>query len=272
MALDSLDKVVAGVAAGATGTFYKTGPATTGAGALWSLWAYGAFPPGGSNPTAVSVYTDQAFGALPIRQYFSSASGVGNIYQFNAVGATINQWFLYDRLMATGSHAANVTTLYSVNMYLSTMADTGRCVSSGSDVDWFFEIYADLGVTQFSSTVQYITSDGVARSQNVSVGGASPLNRAGRLYQIPPRDGMYIAAVISSKQITANAAAGNYGVTCMKRLCFAPQMVANVAGPGDWASIGLPTIMATSCLQLVAMASTTSIGAMMAFIKIAPTP
>lgn len=272
MALDSLDQVVKGVAAGSAITLYQNSVSNTGAGAMISLWTAGGFPAAGSTPTAASIYTDLAVGGLPIRQCFSSLSSTGNIYQLNAIGATINQWYLYDRLIADGSHMCNTTALHNVNIFLSTMANTGRCMSCGCDVDWFVENYADAGVTQITVTIQALYSDGTAYSQSLSFGGASPLNRKARLTQIPPLNEKYIAAILSTRQTNANAAAGGYGITAMKRLAFANQMVANVAGAGDWASIGLPQIMATSCLQFVALASTTSTGVLAAYLKIAPTP
>jgi hypothetical protein len=49
-------------------------------------------------------------------------------------------------------------------------------------------------------------------------------------------------------------------------------MIANTGGAGDWASIGLPAIMESSCLMIVALCSTTSVGVVTGLLKVGATP
>jgi hypothetical protein len=271
MALDSLDKVVAAIATGPILPFYKTGPATTGAGALESLWLSAGYPTAGSIPSTALLCTDNTLGSWPI-------NGVGslmfNVYNFQPIGSAINQWMLYDRLIARGGLLHGVVTTTPISITLVDVANAGRCLSTGADVEWFIEIYTDIGITACSCVIQYTDHNSVARSIAISIGGASPLNQDGKLYQITPNgpSQIWIKSIEERRQVTSSAISGNYGIVAMKKLAIVPQMIANVGGPGDWATIGLPQIMETSCLCLVALASTTAIGNVMGMIKIAQQP
>lgn len=271
MALDSLDKVVTALASGTILPFYKTGPATTGAGILESLWRSAGSPGAGSIPSTALLCDDNTVGAWPIN---GTGSLIFNIYNFQPIGSAINQWMLYDRLMAAGGLLHGVVGTLPVNVNLVSAANAGRCLSTGADVEWFIEIYTDIGITACSCVIQYTGSDDVARSMAIAIGGASPLNQDGKLIQIiPVVTGMdKIKSIQERRQVTSSAISGNYGIVAMKKLAIVPQMIANVGGPGDWASIGLPQIIETSCLQLVALASTTAIGNVTGMIKIAQQP
>jgi hypothetical protein len=271
MALDSLDKVVTALASGRILPFYKTGPATTGAGVLESLWRSAGFPAPGSIPSTALICTDDTVGAWQIN---GTGSLMFNVYSFQPIGSAINQWMLYDRLIARGGLLHGVVTTTPVSITLVDVSNAGRCLSTGSDVEWFVEIYTDIGVTACSVVIQYTDQNGVARSIAVSIWGASPLNQDGRLYQIVPQapSQIFIKSVEERRQVTSSAVSGNYGIIAMKKLAIVPQMIANVGGPGDWASIGLPQIMESSCLCLVALASTTAVGNVTGMIKIAQQP
>jgi hypothetical protein len=274
MAWDSLDKVVVGLRSGQILPYYKSaGPATTGAGLFFSLWQSAGTPGQGSVPSNTATFcTDSMAGAYPIS--FSTSMASGAVCCFQPCGANISQWHLYDRLIAVASLTNSTTVTIPCAVTLSLPHSYDRCTSTGSDVEWFVEIYTDVGITAAVAVFQYKGSDNNLYSISVTVSGASPNNQDGRLIQIPLTvPNVYIKEMIEVRQTTSTAVAGNYGVTAMKRLAMVGQSIANVTQAGDWASIGLPTIIGNSCLQLVALASTTAIGSTVyAHIKVAETP
>ena len=88
--------------------------------------------------------------------------------------------------------------------------------------------------------------------------GATP--RASRLYQIVPNAGTSIKKVTTLILSATTGTAGSFGVTARRRCCSIGQPIANVAPPGDFAALGAPEFKQTSCLELVALCTTTSTG------------
>jgi hypothetical protein len=259
MALDTIDKLVAMLAAGQNNPIYKASIANTIAGQLTSLWRGTGMPTQGAIPGTTWATCDNALAgglALP-----TLGALKGYIARIALTGSLANTWLLYDRLGHNGGLSGTVTTAQTVNGSLATAAAAGRCAADGSDVEWFIEIYTDMGSTSVTATVNYNNQSDVAVNAAAITLGATP--RAGRLYQIIPNAGTSIKQPNTVTLSATTGTAGSFGITARSRQCGLGQPIANVSPPGDFAAIGLPEFKQTSCLELVALCTTTSTGILM---------
>jgi hypothetical protein len=170
---------------------------------------------------------------------------------------------VYDRVGHMGGLVGNVATSQTVNLDIAAAITADRCAANGPCVEWYVEIYTDLGTTGANLTVTY-TDVNDAPGKTITITGftgASPLNRSGRCVQLVPSDGIQIKSVQSVILSISSGTAGSFGITARRRLCTVGQMVANVLAPGvDAVSIGIPEIKETSCLEMLVQCSTTSTG------------
>ncbi len=265
MALDTINKLVAALGAGVTLPVNKASIANTGAGALVSLWRATGFPAQGAIPTSFATCSDALLGTWPLGD-----SGALNYYVLRAflAGASANGWVLYDRLAHMGGLNGTLTTEQSVGVNLVAAATNGRCQADGSDVEWFLEVYTDIGTSAVNATVKYQDGTDVERTVVVPLSGASPLNRAGRIVQIWPLSGYTIKSITSVQLSATTGTAGNFGVTARKRLTSLGQMIANIAPVGDFLALGAPPIADTACLELVCLCSTTATGVLQGDLKV----
>ena len=261
MALDSRDKLITAVAGGSLVPIYKSSLANQAAGYITALWkATGTYLWGaGSNPTTFAVCDDTLTGGISLPSFSTSK---GYILKFTPIGATINTWMIHDRLGHMGGLDATATGQQTLGpMTLTTASGNGRCASDGSDVEWFAEMYTDIGTSAQTCTITYTDQTDTSRTCTISLGGTSPLNRASRCVQIIPNAGQTIKSLVYSQLGGSTGTAGNYGFTARKKLCAIGQYVANIAPPGcDAVSLGIPEIKETSCLELLCLCSTTSTG------------
>lgn len=261
MALDR-DKMLGAIASGGIIPIYKASVANMGAGYIASLWRATGSPLWtiGAIPSTVYTPTDALAGGIVLPSF---GSNKGRIYRFAPVGATIGTYMVYDRLAHIGGLVGNVATVQNCAIDVETAKTAGRCLSTYLDVEWYIEIYTDIGTTASNLTVTYRdTADSVDKTIAISgFTGASPLNRSGRCVQLVPTDGIQIKRVVSVQHNTTSGTAGNYGITARRKLCEVGQMLANIMAPSvDAISIGLPEIKDTSCLEMLVLCSTTSTG------------
>lgn len=263
MALDR-DKMLAAMAAGERIPIYKgsvTNMAASYRASLWRAtgsprWAQGAIPGAAATPTDATAggIALPSFGAL-----------TGRIYKFGPTGVVAATWLLYDRLAHMGGLVGNVTTAQTVNLEAATAIAAGR--AEANEIEWYIEIYTDIGTTASSLTVTYRDINDLVDKTITITGftGASPLNRSGRCVQLVPSDGSQIKRVVSVRHSISSGTAGNYGITARKRLATVPQMIANVAPIGtDAISLGVPEIKDTTCLEMLCQCTTTSTGVIQA--------
>lgn len=256
------DKMLAAIAAGGKLPIYKSSIANMGAGYICSLWRATGSPgwPQGAIPGAAANPTDATTGGIPLPTFTSTT---GRIYKFAPVGATVNTWKLYDRIGHMGGLSGTVTTAQTVSLAIATPLAAGRCMSDMLDVEWYVEIYTDIGTTAANLTVSYTdTADTAGKTITITgFTGASPLNRAGRCVQLIPTDGIQIKSVQSVLLSGTTGTAGSFGITARVPKAQVGQLIANVAPPGtDGVSIGLPEIKDSACLEMLALCSTTSTG------------
>jgi hypothetical protein len=258
MALDTMDKLVAMLAAGQNSPIVKSSIANMAAGQIASLWQATGMPTNGATPGAAATCDNALAGGIALPTLSALKGYVGRVSLF---GATANTWLLYDRLAHMGGLSGTVTTAQTANVDLVTSSGNGRCSADGSDVVWFLEIFTALGATGVNATVNYTNqSDGAVNAAAIAL-GATP--RAGRLYQIIPNAGTSIKKVNTVTLSASTLTAGSFGVVACSKQCGLGQPLANVAPPGDFAAIGLPEFKQTSCLFFAALCTTTSTGTLM---------
>jgi hypothetical protein len=258
MALDTMDKLVAMLAAGQNDPIYKSSIANTIAGQLTSLWRAIGMPTQGAIPGAFATCDNALAGGISIPTLGALKGYIGRIA---LTGSLANTWLLYDRLGHMGGLSGTVTTAQTANVDLVTASGNGRCATNGSDVEWFIEVYTDMGATAVNATVNYNNQSDAAQNATAIALGATP--RASRLYQIVPNGGDSIKKVNTVTLSASTLTAGSFGVTACSRQCGLGQPIANVSPPGDFAAIGLPEFKQTSCMELVALCTTTSTGTVM---------
>jgi hypothetical protein len=259
MALDR-DKVYAAIAAGQRIPIYKASVANMAAGYLTSLWRAVGSPLWGQGaiPGAAATPTDTTAGGISLPDF---GSATGRIYRFAPIGVTIGSYMLYDRLAHMGGLVANIATEQTVNLDAATAIAAGR--ANDNEIEWYIEIYTDIGTTASNLTVTYRDINDLVDKTITITGftGASPLNRSGRLVQLVPADGIQIKRVVSVQHSVTSGTAGSYGITARRQLCSVGQMIANIQAPGtDAISLGLPEIKSTTCLEMLVQCSTTSTG------------
>ena len=254
--------MIAAIAAGFGIPIYKSSIGNMNGGYLCSLWRAVGSPawPQGAIPGAAANPTDATIGGIPLPAFSGST---GRIYRFAPICNTIGTFLLYDRLAHMGGLSGTVTTAQTVNINVATPLSESRCNSGLTNVEWFVEVYTDVGTTASNGTVTYTDVNNATGKTVVLTGlfGASPLNRAGRCVPIIPTDGIAIKSIQTIQLSASTATAGSFGITARRRLCDAAQLLANVTSPlVDAISIGMPEVKETTCLEMLVMCSTTSTG------------
>jgi hypothetical protein len=253
-----MDKLVGLLASGLIDPIYKASVANTAAGQFASLWRATGTPTQGAIPSSFAVCDNSLAGGLALPTLSALKGYIGKV---SLVGATAGTYILFDRLGHMGGLSGTVATAQTANVDLVTAASNNRCLANGADVDWFIEIYTDLGSTGVNATVNYNNQSDAAVNAAIVALGATP--RASRLYQIVPNAGTSIKKVNTVTLSATTGTAGSFGITARKRLCSVGQLVANVSTNGDFATIGAPEFKQTSCVELVVLCTTTSTGILM---------
>jgi len=264
------DKMLAAMAVGLRVPIYKASVANMAAGYVASLWrAVGsAFWSQGAIPGAAATPNDDTAGGIVLPDW---GTMTGRVYRFAPLGVTVGSYMLYDRISHMAGLSGTVLTAQTVNLAVETALAAGRCRSDYQDVEWYVEIYTDIGTTAANLTITYTDANDTGSKTVVITGfsGASPLNRSGRCVYIMPTDGIAIKSIQSVTLSGTTGTVGSFGVTARVAKGTVGQMLANIQAPGvDAISLGLPIIQKTSCLELLVQCSTTSTGIIQGDMKI----
>lgn len=257
------DKMIGALSNGTRALIYKPSIANMGAGYLCSLWRAvgGAQWPQGAIPAGASTPTDATAGAILLPIF--AVGTTGRIYKFAPVGTTAGVFMVYDRLAHMGGLSGTALTSQTVSLDVATAITNGRCLDDYSCVEWYVEIYTDIGTTASNLTVTYTDKNDVGSKTVVISGftGASPLNRSGRLVRLVPTDGVPIKSIQSCILSASSGTLGSFGFTARTFKCQVSQPLANVMGAGvDAISLGIPKCEDDVCLEMLVMCSTTSTG------------
>ena len=249
---------------------YEASVANQAAGYVTSLWRAAGSPAWaqGAIPSAAATPTDDTVGGIPLPDW---GTMTGRLYRFAPLGVTVGSYMLYDRIAHMGGLSGTVLTAQTVSLDVETAKTAGRCESDYTNVEWYLEIYTDLGTTASNATVSYTDANNVSGKTIVISGftGASPLNRSGRCVFLVPTDGIPIKSIQSVTLSASSGTAGSFGVTARVAKGTVGQMLANVQAPGcDGISLGLPVVHKNACLEMLVQCSTTSTGIIQGDLKI----
>ena len=262
MAITSRDGLIAALNNGIKANIYKSSISYMASGYICSLWRATGVPlwQQGAIPTTAATCDDNLAGGIVLPSF---STNKGYVLRFAPIGATINTWLLYDRLSHMGGLNGTLTTAQTVNVDLATASTAGRCASDGSNVEWYLEIYTDIGTTASNATISYTDANDTSGKTITITGftGSSPLNRAGRCVPLITSDGIAIKSIQTVTLSATSGTAGNFGVTARKKLCSVGQYIANITPIGsDAVSIGMPEVKETSCIEMLAVCSTSNTG------------
>lgn len=262
MAINNRDALIDALANNSSRIVWdKASIANAAAGQTFSLWRATGVPSQGAIPTTSAVATSALTGAMgftnqtpPVTSYYAWQTVVT---QNNTTSVEI-----HDRLAHMGGLVGNVTTAQTVTgLDLSTIglpADR-RGDANYSDIQWWLEVYTDMGATAATATVNVTYDDASTGNLGAISLGATP--RAGRLYGlISAVPGRFIRGINSVTLSVSTGTAGNFGFTATRPRTTVSSLVANKAESFDWAALGLPQIPNDSCLQLIMICNTTTTG------------
>lgn len=245
----------------------KASVANQTAGRLCSLWRATGQPAQAAIPTTAAVPTKATLGALDFTN--QTAPATSYLAWLSLLGANSAQGVeVHDRVAHLGGLSGITTSQTVTGLDLATLAPPAARLGAAnySDVQWFLEVYADLGTTAATITVNVTFGD--ASSANLAaltIGGAGPVARAGNMFALTPLigaadQGKFIQRINSLTLSASTGTAGNFGFTCARQRTGLPILLANKPETYSWPQIGLPEIPNDSCLMLAVVPSTTSSG------------
>jgi len=258
------DEVIAALSTGRTSLINKASIGTQLAGGFASLWRANGRPAQGAIPGAAAICTAALTGALDNAIPTPTAGQRNALLVASAAFANAGTLaYIVDRLAHMGGLSGTLTTAQTVNVSIVSLAGS-RCRADYADCRWWLEIYTDIGTTGATATISYTDSGGNARTTTVTgFGGASPANRAGRIFPIIPATAtpLPIASVQSVTLSVSTGTAGSFGVTATRDLsALIGSGVANFSVGYDWAALGAPTVHQDACLAITMLTPTTTTG------------
>ena len=237
---------------------------TTASGFWYSTWQpvkWGGGGAGAAPGTTQRLCTDATQGRLVT---FTNPSGGATMRLLNWQHATMqgSTDLLCDRIKDVSGLVMNVATLQSLTIDLVDAAAAGRCASDGSDVEWWFEVFAAGGATSVVSiTVTYTNQAGTGGRTAVVTGslvGASmfPIYRMHPIMPYLQAGDTAIKSIQSIQLNTSSGTAGNLGIVAIKR--YATFWSATSQGmPQDYTMMGIPNIPNDACLFVMSYATGT---------------
>ncbi len=240
------------------------------AGNHMSTWLSTGIPGTGAIPTAtVVVPTNATTGAFNFPQQTAPMTSyiAGMEYTSGQGGTTFE---LHDRLAHMGGLSGTVTTLQTVTGFdLSTLSGTSNLAerkgdANYSDVQWWLEIYNDLGGTNSNATVNVTFDDGTTGNLTVFNVGNND-RRLARMIPLNPQiavanQGRFIRGINSVQLSASTTTAGNFGfvATRYRGSIYADQP--NERYRKGWTEIGLNEIYNNSCLFGIILCTGTATG------------
>lgn len=252
----------------------KASLANAVAGQIFSLWRATGQPAQAAIPTTPAVPTNATLGAIQFDQQTGPVTSYLGWLALNSANSAMAFEF-HDRIAHNGSLVLNVATAQPITgLDLQTLAPPAARLGAAdySDGQWFLDVYADGGATAANATISVTYNDGTTGNLTaLAVGGTL---RAGRRIPLTPlipaaQQGKFIRAINSVTLSVSTGTAGNFGFTYTRQRSAAAVLVANKTEVFDWAALGFPEVPNGSCIEIVAVCSTTSTGALRGQGKIA---
>jgi hypothetical protein len=257
MSLDTVDKLVKGIANNTTVNFFKQSIINRTAADMVSLWYGIGYDKLGELPTTTAYCNKNTVGALPIPTILETEKLY--IAKFSEVSSVIGNLMLFDRLSHMGGLNGTLTTLQSVNLDIVGPSSQGRCKTDGTDVQWYLEWYIATGTTARNITITYTNQDNV--SGRIVTYALPATRRESFCFPIFPN--LQDTGIKSIESIQLNGTTGivgNFGVTARKYILGCPNMVLGTGCILDYASTGLFELKGMECLELLYFCGSTATG------------
>lgn len=243
----------------------KASISTQGAGGWSALWRATGTPTQGAIPGAAAVIDDTLAGALVNFADASGGEGWNLAKLAIARGNAGDSLVIYDRLAHMGGLSGTTTGNQTVSVDVSGSSNNlaNRCnQTTYGDVEWWADIYTDIGTSAQTCTVTYTNAAGSSgQTTTFSLGGASPLNQDSRCFPIITTNGEFIKSIQTVSISVSTGTAGSWGITARKRIAaLGPFPVANRMDNIAWDALGLPPIPNSACLEMLQFCITTSTG------------
>jgi len=237
-------------------------------GAFQSYWTGTGFPNAGTAPGGTTVVLNHlSTGAIPFMQQTSPMqSYLATFSATSSVGGTTLE--IHDKLVAisgfNGRDANQTVTGFNLNTVLGTNnIDARKGDANYSDVQWWLEWYVATGGTPTNITVNVTYNDGttgnltaIALTATIRASRMIPLDSA-----IPAADsGKFIRGVNSFALSADTGTNGNLGFTATRYRSSVYMPTPNKIYNNMWAETGLPEIYNQSCLFLMGLATSTTMG------------
>jgi hypothetical protein len=257
VAITTPDELLAAIATGITTFTQYRSVANQLAGGFTDLWLYQDIPTLmaiGDAPTTAAYPTKATKGSLrnftnptaPDLHYIGGISGIPV--------ASNHTLYLVDRLAHMGG--LNGTTLTAQTVGIDLRISSGNVsaarigASDYSDLILAMEVFADIGATARNLSLNYrdaAGTDGQTTSLTNFIGGASPANRAGRLFPMAIPAGCSQLNNVTLSATTGTV--GNFGIVVYRILEQVPLGIANAGVLYDWAQTFLSRVPDDACIQ-----------------------
>lgn len=262
MAIATMDQLVAALAQSQNIDTLEGSMTTKGAGFYQSLWQATGRPGSGATPAtgAGAVPTSATAGAIP----FTNPTGSNTMYLAGLeLSCTIpGVAIFYDRLVHTSGLSGTVATAQTVASTALTRYTTGV------GVNLWLEFYSATGGTQVNCTISYTNQAGTSGQTTTF---AFPVTTvAGQMFPVPLASGDSGVRAVASVTLSATTGtAGNFGITLAARLAQIPIISANYGVDRDYATLGMPQVVASACLTYAVLCTTTTSGTILSAITLA---
>ena len=245
----------------------KASLSNTAAGQYHSLFRATGQPGQGAIPTTAAVCTNALTGAMNFAQQTSPATTYGGWANAMCSNSAVTVE-IHDRLMHMGTLSGTVTTAQTVGLDVHANIGSNDLAarigdSNYSDVQWFMEWYTDTGSTAVTATINVTYDDGT--SGDLTALSLAATRRASLMIPLnvlvpAAKAGFYIRDINTVLLSATTGTAGNFGFTATRPRLTMPLPLANKMEIFDWAALGFPEIVNSSCLFPVQIASTTTTG------------
>ena len=266
MAISTLDGLVGALGNNSSRIVLdKASIASQGAATFVSLWRATGQPGQGAIPAAAAVCNNALIGSVGFNQQTLPATSYG-AYLEVATGNAAMTVELHDRLAHMGGLNGTLATAQTVGIDFSALSSDNLAERIGdtnySDIQWWLEWYTATGATAVTATVAVTYNDGTTGTLSVALAATRPASLMIPLNGLIPAAGAgkYIRAITTVTLSATTASAGSFGVTATRPRMAIGCPIANYKVVSDWAALGLPEILNSSCLFPLVLTSTTSSG------------
>jgi hypothetical protein len=249
MSVNTVDDIVAGLAAKQTRNIIKNFTAAKGAGAFESAWLATGIPGAGAAPPAYTAGSG----------YTADKSTVGAIaYTNGAVKNWLARMLLLSNSQGSLILADRLWSCSGMGFAASTYAVTtpgslpARITDNGLGCELWVEQFAAAGSASGTLTANYLDSAGASKTGVIAAVVSAPV--IGQMQPIPQANNLGVKQLTSLVN-SATWTSGSFGATILKRIAEVEIIQANAGRILDWISLGLPALTDDMCLMLMFLAN-----------------